>query len=158
MLTRASAVVAGIALLMTSLMAQGQPAARGASPSQDATPGSVLLGPRGMVPITQRMPQATMRGTIMEISCFRSMGAASVSTPEHLTCAKAAFAKGSGLIGILTDGAGTFQIAGSLTANNYSKLMPFLGKEVDVTGSEVYVSNNFSYHVFESKSITLAKK
>ena len=111
-----------------------------------------------MVPITQRLPPAPMHGTIMEITCFRSMGAASITTPDHLTCAKAALAKGTGVVGILTDGAGTFQIAGSLTANNYAKLIQFLGKEVDVVGSEVYVSNNFSYHVFEPKTITLAKK
>jgi len=143
---------------MNAQMAPAQAPARGAAPSQDATPGSVLLGAQGMVPFTQRLPPSTMHGTIMEITCFRSNGAASIGTPDHLTCAKAALAKGTGVIGILTDGAGTFQIAGSLTANNYAKLTQYLGKEVDVAGSEVYVSNNFSYHVFEPKTIALAKK
>jgi hypothetical protein len=155
---RSFAIAAGMVLLTVSSMAQGQAPARGGAPSQEAAPGSVLLGPRGIVPITQRLPQATMHGTIMEITCFRSMGAASITTPDHVTCAKAALAKGTGIVGILTDGAGTFQIAGSLTANNYAKLTQFLGKEVDVVGSEVYVSNNFSYHVFEPKTMTLAKK
>ncbi len=157
---RSLVIGAGIVVLAASSAAQGQTQtpARGGAPVPDSTPGSVLLGPRGMVPITQRLPQATMHGTIMELTCFRTMGAASVSTPEHLTCAKAAFAKGTGQVGILTDGSGTFQIAGNLTASNYAKLMQYLGKEVDVVGSEVYVSNNFSYHVFEPKTITLAKK
>ena len=118
----------------------------------------VLMGPQGSVPITQRLPQTTLHGTIMEISCFRTMGAATVATAEHVTCAKAAIATGGGVLGILTDGVGTFQLAGNLTGSNFAKLVPYLSKEVDLTGSEVYVSNNFSYHVFEALKITPAKK
>ena len=118
---------------------------------------SVLFGPQGTVPVTQRLPSRTLSGTIVEVSCFRSMGAASVATAEQVACAKTALAKG-GMLGILTDGEGMYQIAGSLTAANFSKLAPYLGKQVDVTGSEVYVSNNFSYRVFETMKIAPAKK
>jgi hypothetical protein len=118
----------------------------------------VLLGAQGLVPITQRLPATTLHGTIIEISCFRSMGAATVAAAEQVACAKAAIAKGTGVAGILTDGVGTFQLAGNLTATKFAKLVPYLGKEVDLTGSEVYVSNNFSYHVFEALKITPAKK
>jgi hypothetical protein len=119
---------------------------------------TVLMGTRGIVPITQRLPPTTLHGTIIEISCFRTMGAATIAGAEQVACAKAALAKGSGVAGILTDGVGTFQLAGSLTANNYAKLAQYLGKDVDMTGSEVYVSNNFSYHVFEPTRMTPAKK
>ena len=118
----------------------------------------VLMGAQGPVPVTQRLPATTIHGTIIEISCFRTMGAATVASPEQVACAKAALAKGTGVAGILTDGIGTFQLAGSLTGSNFAKLVPYLGKEVDMGGSEVYVSNNFSYHVFEALRVTPAKK
>jgi hypothetical protein len=119
---------------------------------------TVLMGPQGPVPITQRLPSTTLHGTIIEISCFRTMGAATVAGAEQIACAKAALAKGTGVAGILTDGIGTFQLAGNLTGSNFAKLVPYLGREVDMTGSEVYVSNNFSYHVFEALRIAPAKK
>ncbi len=115
-----------------------------------------MMGPRGMIPVINRMAATTLHGTIMEITCFRTMGAASVPTPEHLACAKAALAKNTGVVGILTDGVGTFQLAGSLTANNFAKLVPLIGKDVDLSGQEVYISNNFSYHVFEAMKMTPA--
>jgi hypothetical protein len=155
-MTPAAAVAAGV-LFATVLGAQGTAPARGAAPASDV-PMMVLLGAQGLVPITQRLPATTLHGTIIEISCFRSMGAATVAAAEQVACAKAAIAKGTGVAGILTDGIGTFQLAGNLTATKFAKLVPYLGKEVDLTGSEVYVSNNFSYHVFEALKITPAKK
>jgi hypothetical protein len=145
---------------MSVLIAQGTPPSRGAAsaPSQEAAPMMVLMGPRGPVPVTKRLEATTLHGTIIEVSCFRTMGAATVASAEQIACAKAAIAKGNAMAGILTDGVGTFQLGGSLTANNYAKLVPFLGKEVDMSGAEVYISNNFSYHVFEATRMTPAKK
>jgi hypothetical protein len=151
-------VAAGFVLSVSVLTAQGTQPARSAAPTQDAAPMTVLMGARGPVPITQRLPATTLHGTIIEVSFFRTMGAATVAAPEQVACAKAALAKGSGIAGILTDGIGTFQLAGPLTANNYAKLAAYLGKEVDMAGAEVYVSNNFSYHVFEATRMTPAKK
>jgi hypothetical protein len=141
----AAAWLAG-AVFTTALLAQGS-----------APPMAVLFGPQGMVPITQRLASRTLSGTIVEVSCFRTMGAATAASPDQVVCAKAALAKG-GMLGILTDGEGMYQLAGSLTAASFSKLAPYLGKQVDVSGSEVYVSNNFSYRVFETVKITPAKK
>jgi hypothetical protein len=157
----AAAVVTGLVLFVLSmsvLIAQGPPPSRGAAASQEAAPMSVLMGPRGPVPVTKRLEPTTLHGTIIEVSCFRTMGAATVASPEQIACAKAAIAKGNAMAGILTDGVGTFQLAGSLTANNYAKLVPYLGKDVDMSGAEVYISNNFSYHVFEATRMTPAKK
>jgi hypothetical protein len=133
-------------LCTAALMAQGP-----------AAPMTVLFGPQGTVPITQRLASRTLSGTIVEVSCFRSMGAATAASADQVVCAKSALAKG-GMLGILTDGEGMYQLAGSLTASNFSKLAPYLGKQVDVAGSEVYVSNNFSYRVFETLKITPTKK
>jgi hypothetical protein len=156
--------VGGVMLWMTGLMAQYTPQpARGASPpqetarAQEALPMTVLMGPRGPVPVTKRLEATTLHGTIIEISCFRTMGAATVASPEQVACGKAAIGKSNGIVGILTDGVGTFQLAGSLTADNFAKLVPYLGKDVDMSGSEVYISNNFSYHVFEALKMTPAK-
>jgi hypothetical protein len=119
-------------------------------------PMTVLMGAQGSIPITQRLPVTTLHGSIIEISCFRTMGAATVAGAAQVACAKAALAKGTGVLGILTDGVGTFQLAGPFTASNYAKLAPLLGKDVALTGAEVYVSNNFSYHVFEATKLTPA--
>jgi hypothetical protein len=144
-LAGAGALLAGV-VCTTALMAQGT-----------APPMAVLFGPQGTVPITQRLASRTLSGTIVEVSCFRSMGAATAASADQVACAKAALAKG-GMLGILTDGEGMYQLAGSLTAANFAKLTPYLGKQVDVAGSEVYVSNNFSYRVFETLKIAPAKK
>ena len=39
-------------------------------------------------PVTNRMPATTMRGTIVEVTCFRQQGAATVGSAEQIACAK----------------------------------------------------------------------
>jgi len=111
-----------------------------------------------MVPITDRMAPSTLQGTIVEISCFRAKGAATVSSPDQVSCGKAAVAKNAGVVGILTEGDGIFKIVGALTAGNYAKFLPLLGQRVDMPGSEVVLSNNFDYKAFDAKSVTPARK
>ena len=107
-------------------------------------------------PITNRMAPATMRGTIVEVTCFRQQGAATVGTPEQIACAKQRVAEG-GRLGILTEGDGLFQITGPLSANKYAKLAPFIGQRVDVSGAEVVISNNYDYKSFEAEKIAKVK-
>ena len=107
-------------------------------------------------PITNRMAPATMRGTIVEVTCFRQQGAATVSTPEQMACAKKRVAE-DGRLGILTEGDGLFQITGAFSANRYAKLAPFIGQRVDVTGAEVVISNNYDYKSFEADKIARVK-
>jgi hypothetical protein len=107
-------------------------------------------------PITNRMPSTTMRGTIVEVSCFRQQGAATVSTPEQIACAKKRVAE-DGRLGILTEGDGLFQVTGPLASNKFEKLAPFIGQRVDLTGSEVVISNNYDYKSFEAEKITRVK-
>ena len=103
-------------------------------------------------PITNRMAPTTMRGTIVEVTCFREQGAATVSTPEQIACAKKRVADG-GRLGILTEGDGLFQITGTWSANKYAKLASFIGQRVDVSGAEVVISNNYDYKSFEAEKI-----
>ena len=107
-------------------------------------------------PITNRMPPATMRGTIVEVTCFRQHGAATVNTPEQIACAKQRMAEG-GRLGILTEGDGLFQITGRFSANKYARLAPFIGQRVDVSGAEVVISNNYDYKSFEAEKISKVK-
>jgi hypothetical protein len=108
-------------------------------------------------PITNRMPATTMRGTIVEVTCFRQQGAATVSSSEQIGCAKKRVAEG-GRLGILTEGDGLFQIAGSFSNNKFAKLASFIGQRVDVSGAEVVISNNYDYRSFEAEKVTPVKK
>ena len=107
-------------------------------------------------PIINRMPPTTMRGTIVEVTCFRQHGAATVSTPEQIACAKKRVAE-DGRLGILTEGDGLFQVTGPLAANKYAKLAAFIGQRVDVSGAEVIISNNYDYKSFEAEKVAKVK-
>jgi hypothetical protein len=107
-------------------------------------------------PITNRMPPTTMRGTIVEVTCFRQQGAATVGAPEQVACAKKRVAE-DGRLGILTEGDGLFQLTGAFSANKYAKLAPFIGQRVDVSGAEVVISNNYDYKSFEADRIARVK-
>jgi hypothetical protein len=107
-------------------------------------------------PITNRMAPTTMRGTIVEVTCFRQQGAATVSAPDQIACAKKRVAE-DGRLGILTEGDGLFQITGTFSANKYAKLAPFIGQRVDLSGAEVVISNNYDYKSFEADKIAKVK-
>lgn len=104
-------------------------------------------------PVTNRMAATTMRGTVVEITCFRQQGAATVATPEQIACAKQRLAEG-GRLGILTEGDGLFQITGMLSKDKYAKLSALIGQRVDMTGAEVVISNNYDYRSFEAEKVT----
>ena len=106
--------------------------------------------------ITNRLAPTTMRGTIVEVTCFRQQGAATVSTPEQIGCAKKRAAE-DGRLGILTEGDGLFQVTGAFAANKYAKLVPFIGQRVDLGGAEVIISNNYDYKSFEVEKISKVK-
>ena len=108
-------------------------------------------------PITNRLAPTTMRGTIVEVTCFRQQGAATVSSSEQIGCAKKRVAEGGGRLGILTEGDGLFQITGGMSANNFAKLVPFIGQRVDLSGAEVIISNNYDYKSFEAEKIVRVK-
>jgi hypothetical protein len=106
--------------------------------------------------ITNRLAPTTMRGTIVEVTCFRQQGAATVSTPEQMGCAKKRVAE-DGRLGVLTEGDGLFQITGAFAVNKYAKLVPFIGQRVDLGGAEVIISNNYDYKSFEVEKVSKVK-
>jgi hypothetical protein len=116
---------------------------------------AVSLSAQG--PITNRLPSTTLRGTVVEVTCFRQLGAATVGTAEQIACAKKRLAEG-GRLGVLTEGDGLFQIAGSYAASKYTKLAPFIGQRVDISGAEVVISNNYDYRSFDAEKIVVVKK
>ena len=122
--------------------------------------GAVVLSAAAALaqgPVTNRMAPTTLRGVIVEITCFRQQGAATVGTPEQIGCAKKRVAEG-GRLGILTEGDGLFQITGGFAENKYAKLAAFIGKSVDLSGAEVVISNNYDYKSFEPSKVVQAKK
>ena len=154
------AAAAGLVWSTAVLMAQGtQPVRSASSPAQGSSASATVLAPpMGIVPITDRLPAKTLEGTVVEVSCFRSLGAASVASAGQIACAKDAFDKKIGMIGLLSEGDGLFKLVGNLTANNYAKLVQYLGQKVAIAGSEVIISNNYDYHAFDAQKITPAKK
>jgi hypothetical protein len=87
---------------------------------------SLSLGAQGVL---------TLKGEIVEVSCFTKMGVAKSTGDAHVACAKECAAKGQPL-GILTDGDGLIKITGDYAANKYEKLLPFIGKQVEVQGTD----------------------
>jgi hypothetical protein len=79
--------------------------------------------------------QLTLQGEIVEVSCFTKLGVAKSTGDAHVACAKECVAKGQAL-GILTDGDGLIKIIGDYAANKYEKMLPFIGKQVEVQGTD----------------------
>ena len=78
--------------------------------------------------------QLTYKGEIVEVSCFKQ-GVAKGTGAAHVTCAKECVAKGQPL-GILTEGDGLVKITGDYAANKYAKMLDFIGKQVEVRGTD----------------------
>ena len=76
----------------------------------------------------------TFRGEIVEASCFKK-GVAQSTGAAHVACAKECVQKGQPL-GILTEGDGFVKITGDYAANKYAKLLDFIGKQVEVRGTD----------------------
>ena len=77
--------------------------------------------------------EVTLKGEIVEVSCFTKLGVVKSSGAAHVACAKDCVAKGE-VLGVLTDGDGLVKITGDFTANNYEKMVPYIGKQVEVRG------------------------
>jgi hypothetical protein len=99
----------------------------------------------------------TLRGEIIEISCYQTKGLAGATGAAHVACVFECAKQGKAL-GILTDGDGLFKIVGEWANNNNAKLVPYIGQNVDVTGAEVFVSNVYDIrHSFEVQKLVPIK-
>jgi hypothetical protein len=110
-----------------------------------------LLG--AQEPVIKRSPPLTYTGEIVDISCYKSKGVAGGTGAEHAACAKICVLEKGATVGILTDGDGLFKIWGSAAQNKYAKVMPYIGQTVEVTGTEVTLSNNYDVRSFDLQTI-----
>lgn len=76
----------------------------------------------------------TIRGEIVEVSCYSKLGVEKSTGATHVACAKDCVSKGQPLA-ILTDGDGLIKITGDYAANKYAKLVTYIGRQVEVTGA-----------------------
>lgn len=108
--------------------------------------------------VIERDKPTTLRGEIVEISCYQKKGITGGTGGAHAVCAKECADKGLAL-GLLTDGDGLFRIVGSLTDNNNAKLAPFIAKTVELYGTQVVLSNSYDVRQsFDAQKITPVRK
>lgn len=104
-------------------------------------------------PVIKRSAPMTMTGEVVDISCYKSKGVAGGTGAAHVDCAKICVLEKGAQVGILTDGDGLFKLWGPMAANNYAKVLPYLGQQVEITGTEVTLSNNYDVRSFEPQTI-----
>ena len=104
-------------------------------------------------PVIKRSAPMTMTGEIVDISCYKSKGVSGGTGAAHADCAKMCILDKGAQVGILTDGDGLFKIWGSAAQNKYAKVMPFIGQTVEITGTEVTLSNNYDVRSFDLQNI-----
>jgi hypothetical protein len=109
-------------------------------------------------PVINRSAPMTLRGEVVDITCYRQKAVAGGTGPAHVACAKECVANKGSAVGILSDGDGLFRLWGSFAGNKYAKLVPYLGQTVEITGTEVVLSNNYDVRSFDVQKITVVKK
>lgn len=115
---------------------------------------SVLATPLvSQEPVIKRSAPLTYTGEIVDISCYKSKGVAGGTGAAHVDCAKVCILQKEAAVGILTDGDGLFKIWGSAAKDKFAKLQPYIGQTVEVTGTEVTLSNNYDVRSFDLQTI-----
>ena len=104
-------------------------------------------------PVIKRSAPLTFTGEIVDISCYKAKGVAGGTGAAHADCAKVCILQKDAAVGILTDGDGLFKIWGSAAKDKFAKLQPYLGQTVEVTGTEVTLSNNYDLRSFDLQTI-----
>jgi len=94
---------------------------------------AAILLTSGLVAVNAQ-DSLTMRGEIVEVSCYSKLGVEKSTGATHVACAKDCVSKGQPLA-ILTDGEGVIKITGDYAANRYAKLVTYIGRQVEVTGT-----------------------
>ena len=104
-------------------------------------------------PVIKRSAPLTFTGEIVDISCYKAKGVAGGTGAAHADCARVCILQKDAAVGILTDGDGLFRIWGSAAKDKYAKLQPYIGQTVEVTGTEVTLSNNYDVRSFDLQTI-----
>jgi hypothetical protein len=104
-------------------------------------------------PVIRRGAPATLTGELVDISCYKQKGVAGGTGAAHVECAKMCILDKGAAVGILSDGDGLFRIWGTMAQDKYAKLLPYLGQTVEITGSEVTLSNNYDVRSFDLQTV-----
>ena len=104
-------------------------------------------------PVIKRSAPMTLTGEIVDIACYKSKGVAGGTGAAHVDCAKICILQKDGAVGILTDGDGLYKIWGAAAKDKYAKMIPYLGQTVDITGTEVTLSNNYDVRSFDLQTV-----
>jgi hypothetical protein len=94
----------------------------------------VIVAAAAMGVLVHAQQPLILRGEIVEVSCYAKLGIEKSTGAAHTACAKECAAKGQALA-ILTDGDGLVKITGDYAADKYAKLLPYVGRQVEVTGT-----------------------
>lgn len=111
------------------------------------------VGLAAQEPVINRSAVKTFTGEIVEISCYKQKGVAAGTGAAHVDCAKMCVLQKDAALGILTDGDGLFRLWGTMARDKYAKVLPFVGQTVEVTGTEVVLSNNYDVRSFDLQTI-----
>jgi hypothetical protein len=104
-------------------------------------------------PVIKRGTPVTLTGELVDISCYKQKGVAGATGAAHVDCAKMCVLEKGAAVGILSDGDGLFRIWGTMAQDKYAKLLPYLGQAVEITGSEVTLSNNYDVRSFDLQTV-----
>ena len=104
-------------------------------------------------PVIKRSAPMTLTGEIVDISCYKTKGVAGDTGAAHVDCAKMCVLDKGAQVGILSDGDGLFKIWGPMAADKYAKVRQFIGQQVEITGTEVTLSNNYDVRSFEPQTV-----
>lgn len=104
-------------------------------------------------PVIKRSAPMTLTGEIVDISCYKQKGVAGGTGAAHVECARLCILQKDAAVGILSDGDGLFKIWGTMARDKYAKLMPYIGQTVEITGSEVTLSNNYDVRSFDLQTV-----
>ena len=117
--------------------------------------GLLLLGTAvsAQEPVIKRSAPMTLTGEIVDISCYKSKGVAGGTGAAHVDCAKMCVLDKGAQVGILSDGDGLFKIWGAAAKDKYAKVQPYIGQQVEITGTEVTLSNNYDVRSFELQTV-----
>ena len=121
-----------------------------------AIAGSLVLS--AQEPVISRSAPMTLTGEIVDISCYKQKGVAAGTGAAHVDCARICVRTKGAALGILSDGDGLYRIWGTQARDKYAKLMSYVGQTVEITGTEVVLSNNYDVRSFDLQTIKTARK
>lgn len=112
--------------------------------------GATLMAQESVI---KRSAPMTLTGEIVDISCYQQRGVAGGTGAAHLDCAKICILDKDGAVGFLTDGDGLFKIWGQAAQKKYAKVLLFVGRTVEITGTEVILSNSYDRRSFDLQTV-----